>query len=495
MNTYGAFLKKLIHFTNIKLSTLADVVDYDTSYISKWCNKDKLPAAKASSAVNKSLADTFAAEILSQNELQVFLNKFKIEEPVTDALLPDVIYRMLSAAYKDSYDSAHDPVRTGMAGADRVLIWQPDIANFFTQELPRLITDRHSDTQILCTMDTAALLRELHLESFSAAEAPQFEVQVRIGLNIDSVKKYPQDIWQLYYFINKYNFVNFDFYSNESMGRTNLLVVRDLIAVLCSVDENERITVASIITDLSIVNALYQKILPLFSSNYLAVHSADAGEILYNGYRTEFYAHSSFQMFVTKGFEFLLPPSMNEKLKNAAKEQGFDERTEKVVQQISIALHELFENGQIDFFLLKSRLISYISDGTIYYADVPYKMSADEIREHMDHVLGLVEKNPNIHFHIIDDDYLQDSDHLLRMSIYSNRRKIFLKNIEKISSSGGPKFYTIMNDQLITAVADVFDALPESEHVYNYDYEKLKQFIARYGNMIERMISMNHRQD
>ena len=47
MNAYGTLLKKLIRFTNIKLTNLAEIVGYDTSYISKWCNKGKLPAAKA----------------------------------------------------------------------------------------------------------------------------------------------------------------------------------------------------------------------------------------------------------------------------------------------------------------------------------------------------------------------------------------------------------------------------------------------------------------
>lgn len=69
MNAYGTLLKKLIRFTNIKLTNLAEIVGYDTSYISKWCNKGKLPAAKAAPNVNKCLADVFAREIIIQ-ELQ-----------------------------------------------------------------------------------------------------------------------------------------------------------------------------------------------------------------------------------------------------------------------------------------------------------------------------------------------------------------------------------------------------------------------------------------
>ena len=46
MENYGSLLKKLIKFTNVKLSTVADAAGYDVSYISKWCNQSKLPAAR-----------------------------------------------------------------------------------------------------------------------------------------------------------------------------------------------------------------------------------------------------------------------------------------------------------------------------------------------------------------------------------------------------------------------------------------------------------------
>ena len=95
MNAYGLLLKRLICFTNIKLTNLAEILGYDTSYISKWCNKDKLPAAKAASAVNKCLADVFAGEIFAQNEAALFAKDFKIEEPVNEKQLADSIFQIL----------------------------------------------------------------------------------------------------------------------------------------------------------------------------------------------------------------------------------------------------------------------------------------------------------------------------------------------------------------------------------------------------------------
>ncbi len=60
MSTYGTLLKTLINFSGSKLSTVAEEVGYDVSYISKWCNKAKLPAAKMAPNINRTLANHFS---------------------------------------------------------------------------------------------------------------------------------------------------------------------------------------------------------------------------------------------------------------------------------------------------------------------------------------------------------------------------------------------------------------------------------------------------
>lgn len=76
MNAYGTVLKQLIQLTGSKLSTISDVIGYDVSYISKWCNKSMLPAAKMAPEINRSMASLFAQEILSQEILGDFEKTF-----------------------------------------------------------------------------------------------------------------------------------------------------------------------------------------------------------------------------------------------------------------------------------------------------------------------------------------------------------------------------------------------------------------------------------
>ena len=78
MSIYGTLLKKLINFSGSKLSTVAEEVGYDVSYISKWCNKAKLPAAKMAPNINRTLANHFSREILKHDDLMAFSKMFAV---------------------------------------------------------------------------------------------------------------------------------------------------------------------------------------------------------------------------------------------------------------------------------------------------------------------------------------------------------------------------------------------------------------------------------
>ena len=153
---------------------------------------------------------------------------------------------------------------------------------------------------------------------------------------------------------------------------------------------------------------------------------------------------------------------------------------------------EIFEKGAIDFYLLKTNLIRYITDGTIYFADVVYHMSVEERKKHIQHVLDLVQKNPNIRFFIIDDECIPNSEHLFQMSVYNNKRKLFLKNMEHYDTRThlGPSFYTMQNETLIGGISQYFSELQSSSLCNVYGSEDVFRFYEKYGIMIDRMLSI-----
>ena len=75
---YGPLLKKLMAFTGVKMADVADLLNYDLSYISKWCNQSKLPAARNALKINQSLAALFTREIRTQEKPELFAKAFSV---------------------------------------------------------------------------------------------------------------------------------------------------------------------------------------------------------------------------------------------------------------------------------------------------------------------------------------------------------------------------------------------------------------------------------
>ena len=78
MNEYGPLLKKLISFSGLKMSAVANLLSYDLSYISKWCNQSKLPAARTAAETNRALALLFAQEIKARDDAERFGRFFSV---------------------------------------------------------------------------------------------------------------------------------------------------------------------------------------------------------------------------------------------------------------------------------------------------------------------------------------------------------------------------------------------------------------------------------
>lgn len=489
MNAYGTLLKKLIRFTNIKLSNLAEIVGYDTSYISKWCNKDKLPAPKAASHVNRCLADVFAKEIINQEESVLFAKDFKTEATDDENQLISNVYHLLKAAYKESYDTVCDHNRAAMPSQSRLLLWQPDIRVFMNTELPQLIEQLDAPCEILCTMDICTLLPEF-IHECHHPKKPKHPIHLKMGLSLERQNKDPNYISQLYYLMNQYNFINFDFFDNSAMDLMNILVIKDCAAVQCSMDKYSRINIASVITDIKQVNTIYQRIASEFTPNYLLIHSSNSDELFFNGYRTEFYSHNTFQILLTRGFEFLLPPEINARLIQVSTEQGFDNNMGQLIASLGITWEEIFEKGCIDFYLLKTRLMQYINDGIIYFTDVVYHMSVEERKRHIEYILEVIQKNPNIRFFIIDDEFIPNAAELFQISVYNNKKKLFLKDTSRHNNPDGPNFYTVQNDILIHDVSQYLESLQDSPFCCAYKTEDVLRFYDKYGTMIYRMLSL-----
>lgn len=485
MENYGSLMKKLIKFTNVKLSTIADAAGYDVSYISKWCNQSKLPAARVSGVINKNLAKIFSNEIILQGELENFCNEFNVV--VSEEQLVNYLYTALKDSFKKTQANNDKQTRKNVEQQSRIFYNPAEITSFFEGELLEAIHSLPEPVEILCTIDICELLQSQHGSSDVLDARKNIHVRLGLNPNIMNYKRY----LDLYYLINKYHWVSFDFYDNTNFDQQNMIVIKDLAAIMCSMDNHGKITTICVINDPVIVSTLYMRTLSLFKIHHLLIMSATSEELNLNGYRSNFYAFDDYQIFLVRGFEYLLPPNIIEKIVKSAYEQGYDSSTEKILRTLFARWDEIAYNGKMDFFFTKSSLLKYVDDGEFYFTDIKYNMEIEERKEHINHVLKIAKTNPNINFYVIDDEDIPYPHHLILFSIFNNRSKLFLKNTVRFRGDDGPQFYTIMNENMISEIGKCYEAVKKLDFCRHFPAVTLEDFMNQYGAMVYRMLSLS----
>ncbi|MBQ2959830.1 MAG: hypothetical protein IJE09_01230 [Oscillospiraceae bacterium] len=487
MSKYGPLLKKLISFSGMKMSTVANLLSYDLSYISKWCNKSKLPAARIAPEINQTLAAVFSKEIEARGDRERFFKHFSM--PAGN--LEESIFTLLTDAYKDSEHKTADTPGELTDSDIKVLTQIGEIYRFFHQEFIDVICAEKDPVEILCTLDLSRLLSAARREPFIIDNSMP-DMRVKIGMCQNSFDHEGKTSFkELYAFLNMYHNVAFEIYDNSFMDTMNTIVIRGRLAVLCALDQYDRISTAVVIRDVEKVNQIYLKLVPAFRSSPLLLHHERASQFNKTGYRTDFYARENYQIFTARGFEFLLPVECWKSIIQTAQmkdDGGFEAR---IVEKMQITWEEIFEKSSMDFFTTKSTLLKYLEDGEIVFLDVVYQMSVPERKLHIQKVLDITKKNPNIRFFVIDDDCLPDMQQLFGASVYSNRRKIFLKKISKLKDENEAQFYCVDSELLTAEIVRYMDKLRDSVYCYPFDAEALQRFVDRYGSMINRMLDLN----
>jgi hypothetical protein len=132
-----------------------------------------------------------------------------------------------------------------------------------------------------------------------------------------------------------------------------------------------------------------------------------------------------------------------------------------------------------------------MEDGEIIFADIVYNMTPDERKLHIQKVLQTSKINPKIRFYVIDEELLPNAQHLINVSVFNNRKKLFLKFPARYHTTIGPRFYSVLSDYFIKETTEFMDDLKTAPYCTEYDAEKLEQFYTKFGSIINRMIDLS----
>lgn len=476
MTEYGAVLRRLLDFTGSKLYAVADEVGYDVSYISKWCNKDLLPAPKTAHVVDVALGRYFAAAIRRDGLEGAFAAAFP---EAAGGGLEEGITALLSRAYDASAHQRSAPAPAPGTEVELLLQRHEILGRLRDLSLPP------EGGTVVCTVDLLTLLKSrdfVVLERLFRREGCHIHAALDLARFQDGRE---EEMGLLYGFLSRNRGSFLTLYDGAGLEREGILTVDEGCGMLMSMEGHGELD-ALVMVQGAAAAQLRETALGRLRERQVLLAPARPEDMRRGGYRTDFYSRDQFQFFSPYGFEFLLPSSVCEPLIRAgdpADGPAWD------LRRLFITWEEVFQKSHIDFYLLKSSVLRYLESGRLLFADILYRMSPAQRLEHLENIKERVLVNHDIRFLVLDDDALPPGPPP-GFAVYLSPKKLFLKSPGAYLTGKGPMFYTVQCDVLIQAARRYLEGLRGLPLCRSFDYRDVAELEGRYGGMLYRMLTL-----
>ncbi|WP_196594430.1 helix-turn-helix domain-containing protein [Pectinatus sottacetonis] len=494
-NTFAQVLKHLIKFSGIKLSSLADFIGYDVSYISKWCNNTNQPSVKYITRINNCISSFIANEIINQNQFYPFLSEFNIKlkkqvsSDKTQTALESEINNMLMDAYYQHSQAANSPKNNidFPSCTYQTIIGRTNVKKFFNTKIALLLSNIKENIEIYITGDIITLLTKNYFFDFlNYCHFSAKKIDIHIGCSIEKLYHCNLDfIINLYNFFNKFIYIDFHIHNNKKFHNSNIIVIKNYFSLQYSLHDDNLIDICTYINEKSIVNNIWERTYEKFSYTTYLIEPKNDIELV--KFRSFFYLNNNLIIFCAKGFEFFLPKEAFNKLLDSSVKYKYSSDMRQTIQNMQITWEEQFEKAHIDFFLPEANIMHYIENGKLTYGEIDYTTSVTERELQFQQLIKSMKNNPNINILLLNESQpLNDSDYF-KLSYYSNTDTAYLKKNKAFLNSEGKTIYLLKNPVLINKFNSFFLDKKNQANCHNFSAEELEKIYKKNISFLHRI--------
>ena len=476
MPVYASILKSLLKFTKTHSTQLANYVEYDISYISKWSNGAKLPSSRSIEEVNDKMGRYFADIIKKTQREDEFRNVFSLH--MSDDLASEIT-QCLSRAYRNSIQKPS--ISSENKSAIHILRDGQALASL----LADLLKKGGDSTQDLLIAGDFCTLCDAKFWSGLNAVSVNTPLHVSVLLNLDKAAENLTYIHALYTALNENIAWDFTIYPLSALDSSNLIIVRNRFALQYSfLPAGDML--CTCIESLSVVQSLYEKCEPGKTFQPPLLHSAKAPWSLDSGYRTSFYATRKFFFFLTNGIEYLLPPEVFSNI-----QQIVPDSEKGIIERLRITWEEIVNTSELSIMLPSSSVMRYLETGSIDLTDIHYRLSPQERQAHIVKILDCLKKNPHITLGVLSSLPNTLPNHKNNLAFYSNYKASFFKKNPDTISADTNAFYIVASSQLNELFLRFFRNLTTLPMYHEYTEKELTQKYEVYKPFIDKVLSLD----
>lgn len=491
-NTYAALLRHLIKFSGIKLSSLADFIGYDVSYISKWCNNINHPSSKYLTRINTRIASFISDEIVKQNLTYVFFNEFQINlsqhvsaEKIKKFLFDEINNMLFEAYYRENNTVATEENPAAANNClQKMIIGRTNIKKFFITEIATVLNNITDDIEMYITGDIITLLdKQLFFNVFNFSSK---NIDIHIGCNIQKLSNENLDfIDKLYNLFNHYIEITFHIHDDKKFQYSNIITVKNHFSLQYSLHNDNLIDICTYITDKTISADIYERTCEKFTADTYLIQPINDIELI--KFRSFFYLNNYLLLFCAKGFEFFLPPQAFKNLLSTSTTYQYSSDMQQTIQNMQITWEEQFEKAHIDFILPAANIMHYIEEGQLSYGEIAYTTSPQERELQLQQLVKSMKNNPHINIFLLGQVQPYNKDSYFKLSYYSNNKTAYLKKDATFCSKNNKNIYLIKDFRLLYKFNDFFSTTIKKSDCSKFTADDIENIYKKNNALLHRI--------
>lgn len=451
-NRFSNLLEQLMLTADLKNYTLAQDLQYDVSYISKWVSGRMLPAEKTAEKVLKGISSCIV-ESSNEKSIQSLLQDYRVYSKED-----------LEQAIYDNLESEYNYVKglKKTTGSDIA----PKTSYFAELTLPQFISKmRHPILRRVKSLDVVAAMDILSMENEYRLLIAQIEdahlsirgdypdVHFSLMLNLEvGERDYVYDTIFIINMLTNFSHVDFLLYGGmQAYGRI-IFAVKDAYSISgMLIDPNHCLSI-SISEDSETSNTLYHNTKSLFNREMLLFQRSTMQDMLskYNYIRS--ILSPNLHWLIGHMTEHLLPDNIFKDL--LAQDKHFEKWNidSSELQRIHSFTNGILEESRIHIMIYESALSDFAFSGELDFFNHKVQLSTEQRLDYIKHILALLKKNDNLELKLIHGKFVTDFQYIVNPCLFLSNEISYLR----LHNTSFQKNIVILNGVPIKNMFDKF---------------------------------------
>lgn len=482
-NRFSSLLEHLMETAELKNYTLANELQYDVSYISKWVSGRMLPSAKTDRTVLQGISRCLVNQGTADG-IRKLMTDYQVNNSDD---LSAAIYDNLVAEYNYVRDTQND---TGNTIA-------PDTSFFPRLNMPQFLSKMHhpvlrrvNSLDIMSMMDLMYMERDYRLQLASIdsrVQAQQFrypDVHFSMFIDINNDKlDHIYDITFLLNMLTNMTHIDFQLFGGKQAFGKAIFAVKDEFCISGMLTDSNHCMSVTVSEDQDNANAMYDYIRSLCTRERQLLVQAPMPYLLMNNSYAQSILSTNQKIRVGHMIERFLPSDLFEELITQLTPNHQEVIPTEDLRWLHILTRRSFEELPIQIIFNSSAFSEFAVSGNLNFFDLSVKLTPAQRLRYVAHIRDLVRDQENLAVRMVHGRMISDFHYNANQCISLSDSAASVR----LSTIGQNALYLINHADMKEAFTRYFDA------VWNYSADVVmsdRRLIVDYLEHIMHQIEM-----